>query len=83
MFARTAERALEMGTRVLGEGYQEIAPSVFRSADGLKQFRMTNADLIPTHPLNGAFTPHVHFEFYSPSNFNVPYVNYHVPLINP
>ncbi len=81
--ARTSERALDLGIRVLGEGYQEIPPSVFRSTDGLRQFRMTNADLIPTHSLNGAFTPHVHFEFYSPNNLNVPYVNYHVPLINP
>jgi len=78
--ARTAEQSLEMGTRVLGKGYQEIAPGVFRSADGLKQFRMTNADLIPTHKLDGIFTPHVHFEFYLPNNPNVPYINYHVPL---
>ncbi|OJV35348.1 MAG: hypothetical protein BGO33_08745 [Bacteroidia bacterium 43-41] len=81
--ARTAERALEMGTRVLGKGYKEIAPGVFRSADGLKQFRMTNSDIIPTHKLNGNFTPHVHFEFYSPSNLNVPYRNYQVPLKKP
>jgi hypothetical protein len=50
---------LNSATRWLGAGYREIAPGVYRSADGLRQFRMTNADLLPTH---GAIGPHVHFE---------------------
>jgi RHS repeat-associated protein len=41
----------------LGKGYKEISPGVFRSADGRRQFRMTDSDL--TDPKQG---PHVHFE---------------------
>ncbi len=81
--ARTAEQALELGSKILKSGYAEIKPGVFRSADGLRQFRMTDSDLIPLHNLKGKATPHVHFELYSPSNRRVPYVNYHVPIINP
>jgi len=78
--ARTAEQGLMLGERFLGNGYNEIAPGVFRSADGLKQFRMTNSDL-----LGKGFNdiPHIHFERYYPFNLNTPYVNWHVPLINP
>jgi RHS repeat-associated protein len=45
--------------RWLGEGYEEIAPGVYRSADGTRQFRMTDSDL-------GAANPHVHFESVGP-----------------
>ena len=45
--------------RWLGDGYEEIAPGVYRSADGARQFRMTESDL-------GATNPHVHFESVSP-----------------
>ena len=55
----SAETALDSATTWLGPGYREIAPGVYRSADGLRQFRMTNSDLIPTH---GNIGPHVHFE---------------------
>ena len=51
--------ALGSATKWLGEGYKEIAPGIFRSTDGLRQFRMTASDLIPTH---GNIGPHVHFE---------------------
>jgi hypothetical protein len=51
--------ALGSAERWLGQGYREIAPGVFRSADGLRQFRMTTRDLLPTH---GNIGPHVHFE---------------------
>jgi RHS repeat-associated protein len=54
-----AGTALSSAQKWLGTGYKEIAPGVFRSADGLKQFRMTNADLLPTH---GNIGSHVHFE---------------------
>jgi uncharacterized protein RhaS with RHS repeats len=39
----------------LGNGYKEIAPGVYRSADNARQFRMKNGDL-------GHKNPHVHFE---------------------
>lgn len=51
--------ALRSGLKWLGPGYKEISPGVYRSADGLRQFRMTNADLTPTH---GNIGSHVHFE---------------------
>jgi RHS repeat-associated protein len=78
--ARTAEQGLLLGERFLGIGYSEIDNGVFRSADGLRQFRMTNSDL-----LGRGFNdiPHIHFESYYPFNLNTPYVNWHVPLINP
>lgn len=53
------EVALRSAERWLGAGYREIAPGVFRSADGLRQFRMTARDMLPTH---GDIGPHVHFE---------------------
>lgn len=51
--------ALGGAEKSLGAGYNEIAPGVFRSADGLRQLRMTPRDLLPTH---GNIGPHVHFE---------------------
>ena len=51
--------ALGGAEKWLGQGYREIAPGVFRSADGLRQFRMTPRDLLPTR---GNIGPHVHFE---------------------
>ena len=45
--------------RWLGEGYREIAPGVYRSADDARQFRATPSDL-------GAAQPHVHFESIGP-----------------
>jgi hypothetical protein len=56
---RDAGTALRSGEKWLGAGYREIAPGVFRSADGLRQFRMTTADLLPRH---GNIGSHVHFE---------------------
>ena len=41
-----------------GEGYKEIAPGVFRSKDGLRQVRMTDADITGSHA-GGA---HMNFE---------------------
>jgi hypothetical protein len=56
-----ADDALRGAEKWLGEGYKEIAPGVFRSKDGLRQFRMTASDL--TDPKLG---PHVHFEAIAP-----------------
>lgn len=41
-----ASVALNLGLRWLGKGYTEVAPGVYRSADGLRQFRMTASDLM-------------------------------------
>ncbi len=59
--ATTASTALTQAESYLGPGYQEIAPGVYRSADGTRQFRMTGSDL--TDPRQG---PHVHFESIGP-----------------
>jgi hypothetical protein len=56
-----ADDALRGAGKWLGEGYTEIAPGVFRSKDGLRQFRMTASDL--ADPKLG---PHVHFEAIAP-----------------
>ncbi|MFN3664869.1 MAG: RHS repeat-associated core domain-containing protein [Sediminibacterium sp.] len=75
--ARKATDALKLAERILGKGYQEIAPGVFRSADGLKQFRMTASDLAGKQ-FDGI--PHVHIEVFDSKNLNVPLTNYHIPL---
>jgi hypothetical protein len=51
----TADEALSAATQWLGDGYKEIDNGVFRSADNLRQFRMTRADI-------AHLFPHVHFE---------------------
>lgn len=56
---RTVDEALAAGQRFVGEGAEELAPGVFRSVDGTRQFRMTNADISGKH---GKIGPHVHFE---------------------
>ena len=40
-----------------------MGPRVFRSADGTRQFRMTDADITGSH---GKIGPHVHFEKFDP-----------------
>ncbi|HMH20151.1 MAG TPA: RHS repeat-associated core domain-containing protein [Puia sp.] len=77
---RTVGNVLTLAERILGPGYEEIAPGVFRSVDKLKQFRMTASDL---NGVKFGGVPHVHIEIYSPGNLNVPVTNYHIPLIDP
>jgi hypothetical protein len=60
--------------RFLGGNYKEIAPGVFRSADGLRQVRMTDADILGQHG-GGA---HVNFEVFDKSNMWKPIENSHV-----
>jgi hypothetical protein len=59
----------------LGPGYREIAPGVYRSADGLRQFRMTFSDLAGAH---GDIGPHLHFEAFTPAGQRIE--NLHVPF---
>ena len=77
---RKASQALKLAERILGNGYKEISPGVFRSADGLKQFRMTASDLAGKGMPGNA--PHVHIETYDPRNLNVPTKNYHIPIVD-
>jgi hypothetical protein len=67
--------ALSSGTKWLGPGYREIAPGVYRSADGLRQFRMTSADLVPMH---GNIGSHVHFEVLDETGMVIE--NLHLPV---
>jgi RHS repeat-associated protein len=63
-----SDDALSLGEKWLGPGYKEIGPTnsgIFRSSDGLRQFRMRESDL--TFQPNARFsTPHVHFEAFVP-----------------
>ena len=53
-------KALDAAIEHLGPSYKEIAPGVFRSADGTRMVRMTNSDLAKTG--NHAGAPHMNFE---------------------
>lgn len=73
--ARTAENGLELAGKFLKPGYTEIAPGVFRSSDQLRQFRMTDADILGLH---GKIGPHFNYEIL---DINGNFIkNYHVPL---
>ena len=54
----TTNKALDAADDFLGAGYKEVAPGVFRSKDGLRQVRMTDADITGAHG-GGA---HMNFE---------------------
>jgi hypothetical protein len=75
--ATTAENALGQAQKWLGEGYKEIAPGVYRSADNARQFRMTVSDL--TDLKQG---PHVHFEAIGSDGRTI-IENSHVGIRNP
>lgn len=77
--ARSVEKALETGEKFVGKGYKEIAPGVYRLADGTRQFRMTGRDLIPTH---GDIGSHVHYQKFDPVT-GQEIKNIHTPLIDP
>ena len=72
----SAADAMRHGEEWLGAGYKEIAPGVYRSADGLRQFRMTDSDLLD--PRQG---PHVHFESIGPDGRVIE--NSHVGIRHP
>lgn len=66
------DEALEGGQKWVGEGYREIGQpgsGVFRSADGLRQFRMDNGSITGAHP---PAPGHVHFEIYPPARGDRP-----------
>ena len=77
--ATTAENALTQAEKYLGPGYKEIAPGVFRSADGTRQFRMTAGDLMGAH---GDIGPHVNFESIGADGRTIT-ENAHVGITNP
>ncbi|MEH2294027.1 polymorphic toxin-type HINT domain-containing protein [Nostoc sp.] len=77
-----ANDALDTGISFLGPGYTEIGrpgSGVFRSKDGLRQFRIDSNSIQGLHNPN---VPHVHFETFSPTNTRISITNNHVPIIN-
>ena len=65
-------KALDMADSYLGKGYTEMSPGRFVSADGLRQVRRGNSDILGLHG-NG---PHINYEClqpnpYRPGKFNI------------
>jgi hypothetical protein len=76
----TVDEALEAGEDFVGPGYTQIGlpdSGVFRSADGLRQFRMDNGSIQGRH---SPHVPHVHFEILAPGGRSSS-VNNHVPIV--
>jgi hypothetical protein len=76
----TADEALDAAHRFLGDDYVEkgVNRGVFRSADGLRQFRMDPDSIQGKHWPD---IPHVHFEIFPEPGAKKATVNNHVPLI--
>lgn len=74
--ARMADRSVWMKAKG-GAGYKEIAPGEYRSADGLRQFRIITSDLLDSRQ-----GPHVHFESIAPDGRTI-IENSHVNITNP
>lgn len=72
--------------KFLGENYVKVSEGKWRSADGMRQFRIKPDDYEGTHGMGHPVkpnTPHLHFEFLRPTpagNFKVT-KNAHVPLV--
>lgn len=71
--AATVHGILTGAERWLRPGYRELAPGVFRSADGARQFRMTDADILDPR------MPHVNMEAFAPDGRRE---NLHVRLLD-
>ncbi|MFJ8939789.1 RHS repeat-associated core domain-containing protein [Streptomyces sp. NPDC102365] len=74
-----ADEALEAGLQFVGSGYKELGKNrgVFRSADGLKQFRIDQDSLAGGH---WPHVPHIHLQIFAKSTDKKSIVNNHVPL---
>jgi RHS repeat-associated protein len=55
--------ALDTALKFLGEGYQDMGKGRFISADGLRQVRMGDADILGLHGKG----PHINFDFLGPN----------------
>ena len=79
----STDDALDAAVDFLGEGYIDMGNGRFMSADGLRQTRMTDADILGTH--GGG--PHMNFETLTPrpgrpGRFNT-VKNLHIYLVDP
>ena len=59
-----SSKALDMAEDFLGPGYTEASPGRFVSADGYRQVRMGDMDILGSH----AGGPHINFELITPSS---------------
>ena len=69
----SASEALESGMKFIGPNYKQIGKTnsgVFRSADGLRGFRIDTNSIKGLHNPN---VPHYHLEVFKPST-NKPYI---------
>ncbi|MGW8947217.1 polymorphic toxin-type HINT domain-containing protein, partial [Streptomyces koyangensis] len=75
-----ADQAVNAGLEFVGPGYRELGVNrgVFRSADGLRQFRIDGDSLDGNH---WPHFPHVHFQIFARPKDKKSRVNNHVPLI--
>jgi hypothetical protein len=60
----STDDALQAAIDFLGEGYKDLGNGRFISADGFRQVRMGDSDILGTHP--GAPGPHMNFETFAP-----------------
>ena len=75
-FKLSSSELLEAGEQFLGKGYKQLDDSVFRSSDGIRQFRIDVGSITGKHT---PFEPHGHFEILNPGTNDV-IVNNHVPF---
>jgi hypothetical protein len=72
---------LEAGEKFLSNGYRSIGrpgDGVYRSADGLRQFRIDSNSLAGKHD---PWIPHAHLEVFKQKNIYKPYINNHIPFV--
>jgi hypothetical protein len=77
----TAEELLQAGEEFLEAGYGQIGKpdsGVFRSADGLRQFRIDSNSLLGKHAPG---VPHGHLEINAFPNASKPSINNHIPFL--
>jgi hypothetical protein len=73
----SAQEALQLGEKFLGISYREIGKTgsgVFRSTDGLRQFRIDVGSISGEHAPG---IPHVHLEIFKKDS-TIPYINNHI-----
>jgi tetratricopeptide (TPR) repeat protein len=79
-YGLTYNEALDAGLKFLGKEYNEIGKpgtGLFRSSDGLRQFRIDNTSIVGKHSPN---VPHFHLEIFE-RGIKEPIVNNHIILM--
>lgn len=78
-FELSSSEVLETADQFLGTGYRTVNKErgIYRSEDGLRQFRMDSSSLLGAHSPN---VPHVQFEVFESAQSTKPYITNHVPF---